>query len=88
MQNGLAVKNKRLTLRLPTCAKLNAMKPFAVFLPVLFCVSLFGCEKYEERVEQVVWRNDASCDLDVAVFADNGLWNLVLPQTGTVIGNS
>lgn len=64
------------------------MKPFVVVFSLLLGASLLGCKKEDRIVDTVVWQNDVPHDLAVAVFADNGLWNFVLPQTGTVIGNS
>lgn len=57
------------------------MKPFAVFLPILLCAGLLGCEKYEERVEQVVWRNDTSYDLNIAVYIHDGdVWPITIER--------
>lgn len=47
---------------------------------IVCAVCVVGCERYEERVEQVVWQNNTSHNLSVKVYTTNGEWNFDLMQ--------
>ncbi len=50
-------------------------------LSVVLCVCLLGCERYEMRIEQVVWQNDTPYDLNISVYINGSdTWNFSIER--------